>query len=620
MSSMKNDEKNLKGRVCPVHGCSLQKYDTGAVDAWYCGKCDRYYLDPIFQSTAGRITILGKATSFFPQNELPKATKESEIQIRDRVPGGKNARLNYAEANLKSLPPTSETQFCPVHNIQIDTRIAVVSGENGWEKELPVGLCRDCAVLFTNDQAVAVQSSPSVFGVPVIWNPKVFQKYSDGKKKKPVFRKLSIELRNAPVHIQAKLQNKARNILTTAKNCIITPDGFKIVIQGQYSVRQQKFICTLQSYLEAVLPEYDSNIVCEDTYSLLKKARASKTKDYMLQMQKLLLERQEQVQKRKRLEQAALPYLCYTLPLLKGNTNQCPFCKNALVSDRVMRIAIYKDQKMDMTALQRGLYCPHCEVPFIDRTLEDQLLLKLKPKMIYVFDANACRTPRELLDRAKEKVLVRKPHKQNQAQTKPMNAPQAGIYQGKQNLPNLSYEPNTRVFVYAERCHCTACEKKYKRDTIQNRTALVETISHHMVQVTVQFCTGCGKYYMNLATFQQYCKRYGGILLECVIEPDLCRKNASWLNFNPDSILSRCGYSVREGISKEYRQAILAYILESKRATKHEILELVSGFIRLRQNRFPGACSRWEEDLLFVSQYQASKQTQVKGLTFRRAK
>ena len=125
---------------------------------------------------------------------------------------------------------------------------------------------------------------------------------------------------------------------------------------------------------------------------------------------------------------------------------------------------------------------------------------------------------------------------------------------------------------------------------------------------------------MNLTAFQQYCKRYGGILLECVIEPDLCRKNASWLNFNPDSVLSRCGYSVREGISKEYRQAILAYILESKRATKHEILELVSGFIRLRQNRFPGACSRWEEDLLFVSQYQASKQTQVKGLTFRRAK
>lgn len=620
MSSMKNDEKNLKGRVCPVHGCSLQKYDTGAVDAWYCGKCDRYYLDPIFQSAAGRITILGKATSFFPQNELPKATEESEITIGNRFPGSKKERLDYVEANLKHLPLACELQWCPVHDIQLDTRIAEVSDENGWKKELPVGLCRNCAVLFTNDQAVAVQSSPSTFGVPVIWNPRVFQKYSNGKKKKPVFRKLSIELHNAPVYIQAKLQNKARNIVTTAKNHIMTPDGYKIIIRGQYSARQKKFTCTLESYLDAVQPEYDSCIVLVDQFSLLRDVRERKARAEMQRMQKLRLEQQKQEQKRKRLEQSALSYLCYTLPLLKGNAKQCPFCKNALVSDRVMRIAIYEDQKMDMTALQRGLYCPHCEVPFIDRTLEDQLLLKLKPKMIYVFDANACRTPRELLDRAKEKVLVRKPHKQNQAQTKPMNAPQAGIYQGKQNLPNLSYEPNTRVFVYAERCHCTACEKKYKRDTIQNRTALVETISHHMVQVTVQFCTGCGKYYMNLATFQQYCKRYGGILLECVIEPDLCRKNASWLNFNPDSILSRCGYSVREGISKEYRQAILAYILESKRATKHEILELVSGFIRLRQNRFPGACSRWEEDLLFVSQYQASKQTQVKGLTFRRAK
>ena len=233
MSGVKNDEKNLKGRVCPIHGCSLQKYDTGAVDAWYCGKCDRYYLDPIFQSTAGRITILGKATSFFPQNELPKATEESEITIGNRLPCSKKERLDYVEANLKHLPLACELQWCPVHDIQLDTRIAEVSDKNGWKKELPVGLCRNCAVLFTNDQAVAVQSSPSVFGVPVIWNPKVFQKYSDGKKKKPVFRKLSIELRNAPVHIQAKLQNKARNILTTAKNCIITPDGFKIVIQGQ---------------------------------------------------------------------------------------------------------------------------------------------------------------------------------------------------------------------------------------------------------------------------------------------------------------------------------------------------------------------------------------------------
>ena len=620
MSGVKNNEKNLKGRVCPVHGCSLQKYDTGAVDAWYCGKCDRYYLDPVFQNSIGKITILGKGTSFFPQGDLHAEIEEVDAAITNRVSSSKKGRLNYAEANLKVLPAADKIQYCPVHTIQLDTRLAVVSGENGWKKELPVGLCRDCAVLFTNDQAVAVQPSPSAFGVPVIWNPKVFQKYGNGKKKKPVFQKLSIELQNAPVYIQAKLQNKARNIVTTAKNNIMTPDGYKIILRGQYSARQNKFICTLESYLDVVQPEYDSYIAPVDQFSLLRDVRERKARIEMQRMQKLRLEQQKQEQKRKRLEQSALSYLCYTLPLLKGNTNQCPFCKNALVSDRVMRIAIYKDQKMDMAALQRGLYCPHCEVPFIDRTLEDQLLLKLKPKMIYVFDANACRTPRELLERAKEKVLVRKSHKQNQEQTKPENAPKVGADQGKQDFPNLSYGPNTRVFVYAERCHCTACEKKYGRDTIENRTALVETISHHMVQVTVQFCTGCGKYYMNLTTFQQYCKRYGGILLECVIEPDLCRKNAFWLNFNPDSILSRCGYSVREGVSQEYRQAILTYILESGRATKHEILELISGFIRLRQKRFPGACSRWKEDLLFVSQYQASKQMQVKGLTFRRAK
>ena len=101
------------------------------------------------------------------------------------------------------------------------------------------------------------------------------------------------------------------------------------------------------------------------------------------------------------------------------------------------------------------------------------------------------------------------------------------------------------------------------------------------------------------------------------MEPELYQTNSSWLNFQPDSILSRCGYSVKEGISQNYRQTVLAYILDSKKATKHEILEMISGFIRIRHNRMPGACRRWEEDLLFVSPYKIQNQQQVPGLSFK---
>lgn len=67
------------------------------------------------------------------------------------------------------------------------------------------------------------------------------------------------------------------------------------------------------------------------------------------------------------------------------------------------------------------------------------------------------------------------------------------------------------------------------------------------------------------------------------------------------------------------RQTVLAYILDSGRASKHEILELITRFIQIRHTRMPAACKRWEEDLLFVSRYQIQRQPQVKGLTFRRA-
>ena len=620
MGHRRNEKECLNDRKCPIHGCALQKYNRDTIDAWYCKECDCYYLDSIFQNTAGKITILGKQTSFFPKHDFTAESEKPELSIMNCASGGKKERRDYAEAILKTLPSVSKIQFCPVHDTQLDGRLAEVRDENGWKKELPVGLCPICMLLFTNNPSVTDLLSPNAFDIPVIWNPKVFQGYSNGKKKSPVFQRQALKLQDAPVHIQEKLSSKARNILATATNRMIAPDGHKIVIQGQYSARERKFICTLENYLDAVPAKYDPYIVRVDPPAALKKIRESKSKIEKQRREKLQFEQRKQKEIREKLEEAALPYLCYTLPLLKGDTNQCPFCKNTLVSDRVMRIALYKDQKIDTIALQRGLYCPHCEVPFIDRTLEDRLLLKLEPKMIYVFDANACRTPKKLLEQATEKILCRKSRKQEQNQAQLPAKAEKVIDQEKYEPLNLSYQSDTRVFVYAERCHCTACERKYGKDMIQNRTALVETISHHRIQVTVQFCAGCGKYYMNLATFQQYCKRYGGILLECVIEPDLCRKNASWLNFNPDSILSRCGYSVKECVSKEHRQTILSYILDSGRATKHEIIELISGFIRLRQKRLPGACSRWKEDLLFVSQYRANKQTQVKGLTFHRAK
>ena len=628
-------------KLCPIHGSKLESMNIPPLESWYCKDCDCYYIESS-EELARRMTILGKKVMSLP-GILPSeehsishvSTFKTDSQII-RSEKNETELFPSVESQFNNMPSSSTIQYCPIHKKQIDNRKVLVSDGNGWSALLDIGYCKKCNCFYTNDQNVIWHDSITAFELPVAWNPNLFVKYCGKKKLTPYFETEVLNLQNLPVHIENTLSSLEKNTTADAWNVITMPDGFITRIHGVYSIRHQEFICSVINYLSAITPDDDKYVVRIDPNQLVinarnnlpnksikaanKAARKLRKKYYEKQeaIRKKYCEEQEAIRKkedrRKWMERTALPYSCYTLPLLKGYL-QCPFCGSALTKHCLLRVVVYKDRQANKTIFEKGWYCLTCKIPFIDSKTEMQLLKTLSPNMIYVFDAKACSTPQELLERAKKRILVHDERVQTTPQSKEKNS---GVFlEESDTVPNLSYLPNTKVFVYSEKCHCTKCEKKYKTNTIQNRTALVETITHQTVQVTVQFCRCCGKYYMNLQTFRQYCKKYGGILLECTMEPELYQTNSSWLNFHPDSILSRCGYSVKEGISQNYRQTVLAYILDSKKATKHEILEMISGFIRIRHNRMPGACRRWEEDLLFVSLYKIQNQQQVTGLSFK---
>jgi hypothetical protein len=179
---------------------------------------------------------------------------------------------------------------------------------------------------------------------------------------------------------------------------------------------------------------------------------------------------------------------------------------------------------------------------------------------------------------------------------------------------NLSYglPQDKKVNLYSLFCHCSACIEKYGTDTIVDCNALVATRKGALERVTVQFCQGCGRYFMNYATFEAYNKRYGGILCECTFS-NVNGQYENEFGFAPDSILSRCGYSVKAEISQDERQCILQFILDSGRASKWELQELMSRFINIRMNMpsMQGAIERWKEDIAFVADYKADAQTDV---------
>ena len=119
------------------------------------------------------------------------------------------------------------------------------------------------------------------------------------------------------------------------------------------------------------------------------------------------------------------------------------------------------------------------------------------------------------------------------------------------------------------------------------------------------YCKGCGQYYVNLAVLKQYQQLYGGLLAEFRFDSDVASDEYSRFHFAPDSILSRCGYTVKSGVTMQYRHRILAYLLDSGKAQKHEIIEKINSFIRIRDHNpiYDDACRRWQEDIQFVSNY-----------------
>lgn len=125
-------------------------------------------------------------------------------------------------------------------------------------------------------------------------------------------------------------------------------------------------------------------------------------------------------------------------------------------------------------------------------------------------------------------------------------------------LENISSKSKT-VRVYISKCHCLKCETKYNRVTTINRTAVVDTVEGGTVNINVMFCMGCGQYFVSVVTLEQYKSIYGGLLAECIVPNDVNLSQYSWINFAPDTVLSRCGYTVKEGISRSYRQAVLHF-------------------------------------------------------------
>lgn len=302
------------------------------------------------------------------------------------------------------------------------------------------------------------------------------------------------------------------------------------------------------------------------------------------------------------------PALLKQIPVLSTHSNKCPICNKTPEVMTKIEYLIFDNNGNSKKRFGHARQCSACGSVFLDEGQARAITNQSDGFRMFTFEATRFSTAKEMMDFAEKE-----PSRHKLSPTKD-NFP---FSFSEMEVPNLSSESKV-VSVYAKKCHCQQCLKKYGVETIRNRTAVVSTVSGETINVNVMYCVGCGKYFMNYTSFELYRKSHGGLLLEYRFTGELVKNNSSDFNFAPDSILSRCGYTVQYGVSKEYRHAILRYILESRKATKREIIELITSFIDLRDYNpmFDGACARWREDIFFVNQYQLESQKKVYGLRF----
>ena len=173
-------------------------------------------------------------------------------------------------------------------------------------------------------------------------------------------------------------------------------------------------------------------------------------------------------------------------------------------------------------------------------------------------------------------------------------------------------EPLSLVHVYLDKCHCISCSKTFRDYNLVSVCALVPIRnSDEYKAINLQMCKTCGNYYIDKNSLDKYKSICGE--LDLSYDNSIIKRENTLLNsnirYNPDSILSRNGYSSRLPTNERHR--IIEELLMNG-VEKWEITEHLSYLISDRGDRFPNARIAWENDLSFVNDFDLYGQEIVK--------
>lgn len=188
-------------------------------------------------------------------------------------------------------------------------------------------------------------------------------------------------------------------------------------------------------------------------------------------------------------------------------------------------------------------------------------------------------------------------------------------YRENHVVRKVRIERDREICVCSERCRCTACFDEYGFGKLENICGKIELCNEpgRVVEVDIQRCARCSKYFIDKESLDCYERRYGPLRF---IKRNITGNESSiWkrssVTYKEDTILSRNGYST--SLYTSQRQEILVSLM--KRGTsKAELKDILSRFISQRSVRCPGAASAWKADLEFVNSFGLDQEEAVRFL------
>ena len=166
--------------------------------------------------------------------------------------------------------------------------------------------------------------------------------------------------------------------------------------------------------------------------------------------------------------------------------------------------------------------------------------------------------------------------------------------------------PDETLYIHKGRI---ICEKE--NHPIEQATAVLVDGNGHPVELNVNHCIKCQKFFLHYDIYKRYREKYGIILgnIRMVKNEDF---SPNTLELSDESALHLCGYNVsqKDNLSDDERRTIIASVIESGSMTKKEVVKLLHYFVEVNGAKKGNeqARQKWISDLDFALAYNTPRQ------------